>query len=512
MSKAKDFLYNSIIMTVTTVMMRAISVVFNVYISKRVGFAGIGLVELVMSVYSFAMIVATSGVSLAATRLVSEEIARQSPKGIRSAMSRCIVYSVIFGLGACFLLLSTAQSVAIHMLKDTRTIKSLYILAFSLPLISVQSALFGYFTAVRRVLKSAISQIMDQIVRIGLTLFCLRLLLPRGIEYACTGVAISSTLTEAFSFTLMIILYKMDLCKYGHEGRRPQHMTKRMLRISIPIALSTYAGSALASIKHIMIPLGLVKFGLSKEMALTSFGMIGGMVLPIITFPAAFLQAIAGLIVPEITESYELGDHKRIDRIAERAIKITMFFSIGMLGVFLTFANDFGMVIYKNISIGVYIRVLAPLILITYLDGVVDAMLKGIDKQVNSMFYNIIDSLFSIALVYILIPKYGVNGMLFVMFAGKLFNMLLSVNKIILETNFRFHFLEWIIKPLLASFVSVTSVKVILFLFGKVYISSVSMLILCILMSLVFYFMILRYMNCVTDSDLKHLQKVIKER
>lgn len=510
MSKARDFFYNTIILTITTVLMRSISVVFDIYISKKVGFASIGLIELIMSVYSFAIIVAASGVSLAATRLVSEEIAKGSEVGIKRAMSRCIVYSLVCGIGACILLLFTANFIGTNMLNDKRTIKSLYILAFSLPLISVQSAFFGYFNAVRRVLKSAVSQIADQMVRICLICITLKICIPKGLEYVCIGVGLSSTLTELFSFILLIILYRCDIRRYRDTGVKPHNMTRRMVRISVPIALSSYASSALSSIKHIMIPLGLVKYGMTNEMALTSFGMIGGMVLPIIMFPSALLQAVAGLIVPEIAECHELGDKKRIDRIISRAIQATLLFSIGILGVFLRFSNEFGMAIYKNISIGIYIKILAPIILITYLDGVVDAMLKGLDKQVNSMFYNIFDSLFSIALVYVVIPKFGINGMLFVMFAGKLFNMLLSVNKIIMETNFRINFLEWIIKPFIASYISVTLVKILTQIMKVGYNSSVSLLVYYIFFSLVFYYLALRVINCVTKNDLKSILKVIK--
>ena len=278
MSKARKFFYNTLIMTITTVLMRSISVVFNIYISKKAGFASIGLIELIMSVYSFAIIVAASGVSLAATRLVSEEIAKKSESGIKNAMSHCIVYSLICGIGACILLLLTANFIGTHMLNDKRTIKALYILSLSLPLISVQSAFFGYFNAVRRVLKSAVSQIVDQIVRICLIVIALKIFIPMGLEYVCIGVGLSSTLTELCSFLLLVALYKSDMKRYKDIGLKPKNMTKRMLRISVPIALSTYAGSALSSIKHIMIPLGLVKYGMTKEMALSSFGWIRGMV------------------------------------------------------------------------------------------------------------------------------------------------------------------------------------------------------------------------------------------
>ena len=111
MKRMKQFLMNSIILSVTTILLRGMSVGFTVYISNKIGFSGIGLIELIMSVFYFAYILATSGVGLAATRLVAEELALKSNSGIHAVMRKCIAYSIIFGIFAATLLLFSADFV-----------------------------------------------------------------------------------------------------------------------------------------------------------------------------------------------------------------------------------------------------------------------------------------------------------------------------------------------------------------------------------------------------------------
>ncbi len=506
----KQFLLNSVLMTLTALFIRLVSVSFNIYIARKIGFVGVGLLELIMAVYSFAIIFSAAGVSLTATRLVSEELAKNSQNGVKTAMSKCIMYSIVCGIGGCIILLLTANFIGVHILKNASTIKPLCILAFSLPLISVQAAFFGYFTAVRRVAKSAFSQISDQIARIVFTMILLNSFKQKDIDTTCILIAFSIIITEFLSFIIMIFLYSSDIKKNCHGKVVPCQMTKRLLKISIPVALSSYASSALSSIKHIIIPLCLVGYGLSKDVALSYFGMIGGMVIPIITFPCAFLTAISNLIVPEMTECYQLENKKRIDFIASKSIRLTLLFAMGILGVFLRFSNEFGMIIYKDMQIGAYIKILAPLILIIYLDTVVDAMLKGLDKQVNSMFYNITDSIFSIILVIILIPKFGLEGMLFTIFAGKIFNMLLSLNKILKETTIKFMFINWIFKPFCATIGSCTIVK---FLSVKIlgYSSSALVLIINIVLSLAIYYVILRLISCLKKKDILFFKSIFSK-
>lgn len=505
MKKAKMFLVNSVVMTATALVIRIIGVIFNVYVSRKMGLSGMGLIEIIMSVFSFSVIVACSGIGLATTRLVSEELAVNSHAGIRKSMKTCILYAIGFGTFAGIVLFFGADFIGTKLLGDARTVKSLVILSVSLPFYSAQCAFYGYFTAVRKVYLSSITQILEVAFRIGITVLFLEKFLPLGIEYACIGFMLAATASEVFAFTIMLLAFLLDKRRYKKKDTTSNNITKRLFRISMPVAVSMYACSALVTIKNIMIPLGLVKWGMTRDMALAEFGVISGMVIPIILFPSAFLTAFTSLIVPELTESNKLNNQKRISYIITRTFQVTLIFTICVIAIFLMFPNEFGMVIYKNIRIGTYIKILTPLVLIAYLDGITDAMLKGLDKQVDSMFFNIFDSAVSIILVYVLLPKFGLNGFLFVMFASKLLNTYLSINKITKVCEFKINYADWFIKPFICSYIAVSFSKFIVNCLNHEYRYSAPMLIKYVTLSIALYVLFILVFKCVKKDELKKL-------
>ena len=150
-----------------TLFMRAVGVSFNVYIANKIGATGMGLFSLIMSVYNFGVTFACSGINLAATKIVSEELAVGSEGGVRRAVRRSTVYGLIFG-GAAFLLIFFGAPFAGNvLLNDERTIKPLMILAVSLPCVAMSAAISGYFTAVGRIYKSALVQVAEQLIRVA---------------------------------------------------------------------------------------------------------------------------------------------------------------------------------------------------------------------------------------------------------------------------------------------------------------------------------------------------------
>ena len=97
-------------------------------------------------------------------------------------------------------------------------------------------------------------------------------------------------------------------------------LTSRMLHIALPLAFSAYARSALSTLEHLLVPRGLKSAGFSADRALSGYGTIQGMVMPIISFPACFLMALGELMIPELTEAQMRGRARR--DIAQRSLKL----------------------------------------------------------------------------------------------------------------------------------------------------------------------------------------------
>ncbi|WP_312643636.1 oligosaccharide flippase family protein [Hydrogenoanaerobacterium sp.] len=502
MKKIKAFVINALLLTATSLLMRTVGVSFGVYLSNKIGAAGIGLYQLIMSVYTLAVTLSTSGVNLAATRLVAEELGRNNPSGAKKAMHRCLAYSIVFGTATAIALYTNAETVGMQWLGDERTILSLKLLAVSLPFIAMSSSISGYFTAVRRVVKSASAQIFEQMVRISLTIAGLTMLMPRGLEFACLAIVGGGSLAELCSFFYSFILYLLDSRRYKTDGQVTGGLWRRLLGISLPVAFSAYARSGLITIEHLLIPRGLKKSGASAEAALASYGLLHGMVLPVILFPAAFLQALSGLLVPELAECRAQCHEVRINYIAARVFQITLLFSIGVAGIMFSFANELAVAIYKNYDTAKYICILAPLIPVMYLDTAVDGMLKGLGEQVSSMRYNIIDASCSVVLVYFLVPKFALAGYICTIFFTELLNSALSANRLISVTQFRFNLWACVIKPLFGIVGASAASKAIFRLWDVAFATPVGEAAAHIGLAAAVYLLFLCFSACITREDI----------
>lgn len=447
MKRSQRFFINALILGGTTIFMRSISVMFTAYVSGKIGAEGVGLYSLISSVYTFAVTLATSGISLAVTRLVSEELGREDHKGAISALRHCIIYALLFGCGSALILFLGADFISIHILRDVRTYRSLRMLAIALPFIALSNVFSGYFSAVRRISKSALASITEQFIKIAITIAMITAIAPRGIEYACLALVIGTAVSEALSFFYLFVLFIIDKQRHirtdsiKNKKQFSSSMRSRMLAISLPIAFSSYLRSGLVTIEHILIPVGLRRHGSDYSAALSSYGTIHGMVFPLILFPSAICSTFAGLIIPELSElasTYEtIYRNRHICYIVRRALLFSLLFGIGTAGILLCFADPLGRLVYQSEQASNYIRVFAPLVPVMYLDTTVDGMLKGLGQQMSSMFYNIIDASMSVLLVWVLMPKIGIYGYVICVFATELVNLAFSLGRLITVTGVR---------------------------------------------------------------------------
>ena len=505
--KAKLFLKNTVILTVGSIILRLIGVAFGAYLSRQIGAEGMGLYQLVFSVYNFASTLATSGIYLSVTRLVAEGIGRGSYADANDAMRKCMIYGVIVSTVAASALYGFSVPIGTKLLDDPRTVLSLRILACALPFMAFSSSLRGYFFAIRNVVKSTSSQILEQLVRMAVVSAGLTILLPKGMTWACAAIALGSVGGEALAFLYTLVLYLRDRRKRNFTPKRQKETTRKVLSITIPVALSSYLRSALVTIENILIPRGFKKYGATGQSALAQYGMMEAMVMPILTFPSAFLTSFSSLLVPELAEAAAVGNRRQINRLASRVMQLTLFLSLPITAAFIAFGEDLGLAVYQSAEAGAMLRVLAPLVPMLYLDTVADAMLKGLDEQVSSLRYSIIDSAISVVLIYLLIPIYGVNGYIAVMFISTFVNAALSINCLVRVTEIPFSLGDWVIKPIIA--VTASSIGVLYLVRGLTFSSHAIAVVVKAGLMLLCYFGLLLLTRAVTFREIRDFRRIL---
>jgi len=439
LKRARILLINTALLTAISLLMRTVALSFQVWLSSRIGPEGVGLFGLIMSVYNLALTLAFSGLRLAATRTVSRELGLGRAGGIKAALSCSLSFAALTGIAASLLLFFGAEFFSRVWISSSDAALSLRLLSFSLPFVAMSSVLGGYFTAVTRVAKSALVSVFEQFVRIAVTVLLFSSLPPNDLKSACAAIVLGSVISDILSFLILLCVYLCDIrryfpCEHPASAKSYRH---GIFSIAAPVALSMYSKTALSTCENLLVPLGLERSGASSQNAIASYGIIQGMVVPLITFPCALLTVLAELIIPELTESQAAGKKTHVNYILNRVFKLSLLFSAGASVLFLCFSEDFGIAVYNSSEAGRYIRLLALLALVTYLDSIVDGMLKGLGEFVSAMRYSILDSFLGVILVWSLLPVFGVNGYIFNLIFTKLVNFLLSLFRLMKVSRLR---------------------------------------------------------------------------
>lgn len=508
MKSTKKLLLNTAVLTGMNFLMRTVSVAFNVYLTNRIGAAGIGLFQLIMTVYALSVTLGCAGIRLASTRLVAEDKGLGQGRS-RVIMRRCLLFGFATGLAASCLLYGGAELAAGYWLHDLRAVRPLRILSLSLTPVALSASLSGYFTAVGKVPRFAAVNLLEQGVKIAVVVTALSRLQKQSLEGAVACIVFGMTAAEFVSLALGFCLFRFTLRGdkgMVHAGERSAAFAQ-LLRIALPDVIGSSLRSVLLTVEHLLIPVGFQKSGSSAQASLASYGTIHGMALPLLLYPSAILTSLSGLLVPELAQLRTQKHTQRIASVTTRVVRMALWFSLGTAGIIYAFAGQLSAAVYGDDGCAVYLRILAPLLPVMYLDMTVDGILKGLDQQLQSMRYNIYDSALCVVLVCVLLPRFGVRGYIWVLFAGEICNFYLSIRRLMQISQLRLPVYDGIVKPLLCILAAFCTVRILPIFHAA---ATPLQLIGTILLTIALYFLFLRMVGSVTRQDMRWIKSAVR--
>ena len=452
MTERKRFFYNATLLTIVALSVKTVNLAFSAFISRKIGAEALGLYTLIGTVYAFAITFATSGINLTVTRLVASAVGEGKNGEIARIMRHAVGYALVFSSFASLVLFIFAPYFSSTVLKDVRALAPLRALSLSLIPIAMSAVFSGYFIGVKKIVRSSATQVFSQIFKITFTVFLVLKLADGGVAAATFALCLSTTVSELFSFGFALLQYLTTRKPRSFEN--PTAAFSDVTNMALPLAFSAYIRSALLTLEHVLIPRRLTLYDDSDGMALSSYGILHGMALPVTLYPMTPLSSFASLLVPEFAESEARCDSARLKRICEEVISASLRYAAPVSVFIYLFSEELAYCLYSSYDAGHYIAMLAPVIPIMYLDHVTDAMLKGIGEQVYSMWVNISDSFLSVFLIWFLLPKMGISGYAVVIIVMEAYNFLLSFIRLKSRVKFRIKSLLAFAFPLLEALLS----------------------------------------------------------
>ena len=427
---------SAILLTLVNLLLRFAGTSFQVFLSSRIGAAGIGLLQLTMSVGSLAMVAGMGGIRTATMYLTAGELGRKRPQNVLWVLSGCFLYSILFSGSVSALLYFFAPQIGASWIGDVRVVPALRLFAAFLPCSCLCGVMTGYFTAAGRIRTLAAVEVAEQLTSMGLTLTVLTLWGGQDPGRACLSVVLGSGLGACLTLICLIILRFRE--KPSQGDRIP--VTRNICRTALPLAVADDLRTGISTLENLMVPKRLARNTTATD-PLAAFGTLSGMVFPVLMFPACLLFGLAELLIPELARCHAAGSRKRIGYLVRRSLKAALLYGVLFSGLIYLLAEGLCMQLYSSADAGRHLKLYALLIPMLYCDAIVDAMIKGLGQQTVSVRYNILTNTLDVIFLYLLLPNFGMAGYFFSFLVTHLLNFGLSLRRLlkITEEQIPFH-------------------------------------------------------------------------
>ncbi|MDP4127025.1 MAG: stage V sporulation protein B [Bacillota bacterium] len=456
--KKQSLVKGAFVLTFASFITKILVLANSIVQSRVLGSEGIGLRMMVMPLMGLMITLTTIGLPVAISRLVAQADAQRNGAKVKKIL---IVSTTITGcLSVLIIMLAIicGKVFSTYFFTDQRSYYSFMALIPIIPIVAVSGVLKGYFRGMQTMNPIALSQVFEQIVRIGFTYFLVLWLIPYGIEFAAAGAVFSSVIGEAFSLFFLLVMFKHTHRKQFHipnslwtKVSKGKAIFIELLQTALPTTGNGLIFSVSKAIQPIIITKSLAMAGVSSIMITKEYGMLTGFVMPLLFFPSFINQSLGVSLVPAISEANAKNNNRLIHRRIFQAICVAVSVGIPSTMLLYLFAQELMTVVYKSPQAAPFLKFIAPFFLLHYFQTPLQSALVGLGHAKVAMLNNMISKGTTLLLIYPLTTNYnlGIYGVILAISMGVISETLLHLFSVYKLIGFSINLLE-IIKILVA--------------------------------------------------------------
>ena len=401
-------LSGAVLLTTAGILSRLIGFFYKIFLSREVGAEALGIYQLIFPIAGICFSLTSAGIQTAISRYVSKAFGMKQSQEARSYLQIGLFLSVTLSLIIGILLFTYADFIANICLGEPRCASLLKIISFSFVPCSVHACLNGYFYAQKKAAIPAVSQLVEQFVRVGSVYLIDRILESQGknitISLAVTGLVFGEIAGMLLSVSFSGI--RLDLIPHLSYA-------KELLSMAVPLTATRLVINLFSSIENVLIPNRLRVFGYTQTEALSVFGVLTGMSLAIIMFPSVLTNSISVILLPTISEAQASHNDTAIKKAIRRTISACLALGFTACIVFLLTGSFIGNIIFQNTLAGTFIRTLSWICPFLYLCSTLNSILNGLGYSKATFFIGLSGCSIRILFVYFGIPYIGILAYLY---------------------------------------------------------------------------------------------------
>ena len=393
MNKEK-FIKSTIILIIGGFITKVLGMVIN---TRLIGLEGISLYMLIFPTFSLFMSLSQFSLPTSVSKLVSED--KYNNKNI---VFSTVPIILIFDIILIAIILISAQFISINLLKDSRCYLPILCISMVLPFEALSNMLRGYFFGKQKMFPHVVSHVIEQLVRLLLSIIFIPTLLNADLVYAVSFLILVNMISE-FTSIVILLLFMPKGVKITKNDIKPNRSNiKNILEISIPNTNTRLIGNIGYFLEPILLTAGLLSGGYSITYITQEYGIIAGYSMPLLLLPGFFTGAISNSLLPVISKANSNKNYSYIKRKLKQAIGISLAIGIPVTIILFIFPETFLKLIYGTTHGGTYLKALAIPFLFYYIELPLAATLQAMDRSKDVMIDNIIGITLKTILLYLL--------------------------------------------------------------------------------------------------------------
>ncbi|MCH4166969.1 MAG: polysaccharide biosynthesis protein [Megasphaera sp.] len=415
---ANKFVSGTLILTLSGFVVKAIGSINWIILSRILGGEGIGIYQMAFPIYLLALEISSAGIPIAISIITAEKAAKKDYGGAQRIFhvsltmlcSTALFLSIVVFFGSRWL-------IDYGIIRESRAYYSLIALAPAIFFTTIIAGYRGYLQGWQQMTPTALSQIVEQLVRVFVMLGFAALLLPYGLDYAAGGASLGAGAGGAAALLVLLYYYHKLKCSLPVDGpvfpkEGIGHILKRLVILAIPISLASIMLPVVSNLDLLIVPRRLEVAGYSTAQATELFGYLTGMSVPLINLATILTAAMAMSLVPAISHSFTLHENDEIHNRTAGAMRIALLVTIPFSVMLYVMAEPVVTLIYNAPAATDATRAVSIAICFLGLHQITTAILQGLKKPKIPVINMGIACVFKVACNWFLvaIPAFGITG------------------------------------------------------------------------------------------------------
>ena len=453
-----SFVKGAAILAAAAFISRFIGLFYRVVLTRAIGAEGVGLYQMAYPLYTFLLVFSVSGIPIALAKIVSEKIAlgkkMEAFRVFQIALKLSTGFGVVFSL---FLILFAKPLIALFHL-DPRGYYTIIAIAPAIFVVSIMAVYRGFFQGMQNMVPTAISQIIEQIIRMVTIVGLAYLFLPFGIPMAAAGATFSAG-TGAIAGVIVMFYYwvrhKKLISAMKTEGSISTEPTRLIVRrlaaYAIPVVVAASIVQLMNMIILVVVPRQLQVIGFSVEQATALYGELTT-ALVLVQFPNIITTSLQTSLIPSISGAFALGHLDNIRNQTKTALRLSFMLALPCSVGLYVLAEPLCSIIFGLPSVAITLRVLAWSNIFIFLQQTSSGVLQGTGKVKSPATNLLIGALFNGVMCYFLtaVPAFGIRGAAWGTVMGFAAAAILNLLAVWRVVRFNIDLSSMVIKPVIA--------------------------------------------------------------